>query len=532
LKPTAGNEPIANQSNGSIPLPNTVKQKIKDGIVALTVAVWCFLRPWSHLVFDANRYFHKLPVTRTELLAMLVNICGLAALIWIGIRIWRHTQSRALIFILDLLFIGLLVFPLDYIRVQCFRPMAGGADGFFRSPLAILAMIVVLVILLWKHRLVARIVAMVLCVTFPAVLWTLCRMVLLCLNLIHLRECTQNPTNPPLLPAREGQPRVVWIIFDETDYRLVFEKRPPDVLLPEFDRLRLQSLFATNAYPPGGATRISMPALITGRRLASVAHDDCDLALTPADSGPTMDWSATSNIFSTARSLGFNTALVGWYHPYGRILGGSLNYCSWYPYPAFEQARAATFGESIQEQIEDLTGHFSVRQHFIRLCQDSLQDSLSLVTNSTYGLILLHLPPPHAPGVYLPATDGFTSRGIALPRGYFNNLVLADHELGLMRRAMESAAVWDKTWVILSADHWWRESQTYDGLVDHRVPFVLKSGGGGEPLVYGRQFNTVVTSDLILAILRGQVNNLAGAAKILDANKSFLPEPAPGEGAE
>ena len=117
--------------------------------------------------------------------------------------------------------------------------------------------------------------------------------------------------------------------------------------------------------------------------------------------------------------MGVNTALVGWYHPYSRLMGGSLNYCSWYPFPAFEQARAVTFGDSIREQIADLSGHFRVRWNFIRACQDSLKDALAVAATPAYGLTLLHLPPPHVPGVYLPATGGYTCAYIALAHQIF-----------------------------------------------------------------------------------------------------------------
>jgi hypothetical protein len=35
-------------------------------------------------------------------------------------------------------------------------------------------------------------------------------------------------------------------------------------------------------------------------------------------------WSSAPNVFDAARNLGFNTALVGWFHPYGRLLTPQL----------------------------------------------------------------------------------------------------------------------------------------------------------------------------------------------------------------
>ncbi len=523
MNPPAHDTPAANEHGGYIPLPRPLKQKIKDGIVALAVANWCFVAAWFHLLFSGGCYFKKLPVAPIELLALAVNILGMALIVWLGIGLWRRSRSRLLQLVLEMAFLFTLVFVSGFIRYQLFHWSVGGLRGPLHRPDLLLVLLVIAAGLIWKHRLVARIAALIIAMTFPVALLTLAKITLLCLNVTHLRECTYSAPPPPFLSVPEGQPRVVWIIFDEADYRLAFAQRPAGLRLPEFDRLRQEALCADVAYPPGDATIISMPALISGRRLSSVRNDDCDLALTFADTGATTDWSALASIFSRARELGVNTALVGWYHPYGRLLGGSLNYCSWY---SMRPGRSTTFGGAIQQQIASLAEFTDVPPLFIKICQDSLKDALSLVANPTYGLILLHLPPPHGPWVYLPEKNEFTAWGTDEPAGYLNNLALADHELGDLRRVMETAGQWDKTWLILSADHSWRASKLYDGVRDYRVPFMVKSTGVGQSLTYSNQFNTVLTHDLILAILRGEVTNQSTTAAWLDTHgKPELPVP-------
>jgi hypothetical protein len=517
--------PAANKHGRYIPPPRPLKQKIKDGMVALTMATWCFVRPWSHLLFDGNRYFNKLPAARVELLALVVNVACFALLVWLGIGIWRRCRTGMLSLLLDMSFLFLLVFPADCIRMELLGMTDTKLIGLLRQPAVITGLFVILAFLIWKHRLAARTLAMIIFITFPVALLTLARIILLCLNVLPVKACAYSPAPPPLLSMRAGQPRVVWMIFDETDYRLVFEKRPANVPLPEFDRLRQTALSADHACPPGDSTITSMPALISAQRISAADPDGCDLRLTLADTGATVEWSALPSVFSQARELGVNTALVGWYHPYARMLGGSLNYCSWYPFPAFEPSRSTTFGGAMAQQIASLAGPFHVRQVFINTCKGSLADAAVAVANPNYGLILLHLPPPHGPGVYLPEKNEFTCNGIGAPAGYFNNLVLADHELGALRRAMETSGQWDKSWVILSADHSWRISKLYDGVRDYRVPFLVKSPGVSESIAYSHQFNTLMTHDLILAILRGEVTNQASAATLLDRGKPDMPVP-------
>src|SRR5208282_720498 len=103
-------------------------------------------------------------------------------------------------------------------------------------------------------------------------------------------------------------------------------------------------------------------------------------------------------------------------------------------------------------------------------------------------------------------------------------LVLADRSFGKLRRAMELSGQWNKTWIILSADHSWRNSRVYDGQRDFRVPFLVKPPGANAPMTYEQQFNSTLTHDLILAILHSGVTNQQSVAAWLDANgKPLLP---------
>src|SRR5262249_37150979 len=43
--------------------------------------------------------------------------------------------------------------------------------------------------------------------------------------------------------------------------------------------------------------------------------------------GELLNWSDQSNVFRQARKIGVNAALVGWHHPYCRVLGDSLVRC-------------------------------------------------------------------------------------------------------------------------------------------------------------------------------------------------------------
>jgi phosphoglycerol transferase MdoB-like AlkP superfamily enzyme len=115
---------------------------------------------------------------------------------------------------------------------------------------------------------------------------------------------------------------------------------------------------------------------------------------------------------------------------------------------------------------------------------------------------------------------------------YLDNLALTDHAFGDLRRAMEASGVWDRSTVIVTADHWWRsdfwatgadwttEEQQVAGRhpPDQRVPFMVKFPQGDNSLVYDRPFNTVITRQVIMAILTGQLRSGAELARWLNTH--------------
>ena len=75
-------------------------------------------------------------------------------------------------------------------------------------------------------------------------------------------------------------------------------------------------LVASEALPPGPETPVSIPAYFTGRPVQSVAYDGArELQITFQGAAGPAPWSQQPSVFSSARELGFNTALVDWFQP-------------------------------------------------------------------------------------------------------------------------------------------------------------------------------------------------------------------------
>ena len=335
------------------------------------------------------------------------------------------------------------------------------------------------------------------------------------------------------------------MVFDEWDHYLSGKGRPSDLALPELDRFQAQALDAENTFSPAVDTQEALPSLITGRiiRKAKWSAGPNDLRLTFADEEDTGLWSAQSNVFRRARQMGVNTALIGFYHPYPRILGGdisesfSLPWQTLYQEPlywrdvhGFRRIRL-TFEESLsripllKRQFKQLAHRREKRTSEV-IYRELRSRSLELVRRPEMGLVMLHLPVPHPPSIYDRGQKKVTAENNT---GYIDSLALLDLTIGELRRTMEASGQWDQSFVLLTSDHplrGWEGAEEVTKIrspKQPRIPFLLKLPGQKTGLRYSPSFNSAVTHDLALAAVRGEFRNSEDVVKWLDAARLRFP---------
>ncbi len=329
-------------------------------------------------------------------------------------------------------------------------------------------------------------------------------------------------------PAAADGPRIVWLIFDEFGYGPAFGARPSGLSLPELDRLRAESLFAPNPHTPGSRTLISMPAMIDGEPYQYSLPDRVDeLRLTRSD-GSSVPWDARKSVFREIRRRGGATVVVGWMHPYCRVLGEELSDCAFVPNETAGEltsragyARRAgllkTSAVLLASELEPLThsrwapsqaemGQPQLLAEFLRIDEARRR----VAASPPAGLTLIHYPIPHPWGIYDRRRGAFaTGPGV----NYLDNLALVDRVVGELRGALERNGSWQKTTLILSTDHPVRDLWTTaeigvpTPIADRRVPFLIKLAGETAGLEYTAGLNTIVTKELILAIYDGRIRN-------------------------
>jgi hypothetical protein len=485
----------------------------------------------------------------------MLNVLLLAGVFFAGITIARRGGKKwiwkgarvAFVLALTITLYSLLTQVEIKTAREVMMPYIGNENTFLKLfySLPLMICLVLLTAALLKTDRTVRIAVKLILIMSPFVLITFSQAAVSAARNYHGNEVL---SPAPLVKNSHSQrTRVLWLVFDELDYRVTFEKRPSTVDLPEVDRLVKQSLFAQNAYPPASETFLTLPALITGRLVSEAKRQgDAELMIKFGDDMEAVPWSRQPNIFSRAREEGFNTALFGWYHPYCRILGASLRACDWQDgvsridgpgvMPAmYEHARKVALTPPIAPLVfPPLKDRWARgRKKHLSDFNSIYRDAIKAAADPAFGVVMVHWPIPHHPNIYDRSADEIST---APKHSYLDNLELVDRTLRDLRQAMEAAGVWDRTVVLVTSDHWWRansiwkkrlvltteDEKAFGNSEDRRVPFILKMEGGQEAgVTFGSSFNTVLTHDLLLAILRGEVSGTTGAAAWLDRNRSI-----------
>lgn len=361
-----------------------------------------------------------------------------------------------------------------------------------------------------------------------------------------------------MLPDGISRYRVIWVLFDELDYRLLFEARPDRIQLPHFDALRRSSLFADHVESPAPNTTTSLPSLLLAKTIPE--NEDINLASRPVrvrfeGCSQFVPITQQQNVFRQARDLGFDTAVSGWYHAYCRMFGSDLSACATSAgtgmalipqkllrdqpflykaaFLANWQARSLPLAQRLQwiSTMPDQSRY--AREMHIMQTRFAVGRGIAMLRDRNLDFVLLHLPVPHPPGIW----DGNTRSFSTSPQlNYVDNLVLADRTLGEIRRVLEKNGDWDQSIVLVSSDHPYRPNlwltgptatllskpafseMTQDTRLTRQpyIPFFFKLPGQKTGIDYHRPFNSVLSANLLLAALQGQIRTPAEAVRWLD----------------
>ncbi len=325
---------------------------------------------------------------------------------------------------------------------------------------------------------------------------------------------------------RPGEPRILWVLFDEMSYNQAFEHRQPNVNLPALTSFQRESVSFSQLVPIGDQTEMIIPSLFLGRPVSQVKSNRRGEMLWR--SGPEAKWQSFApedTVFAAARRQGWRTGVAGWYNPYCRILGTVLDRCYW-TYREF--AAGARFsrlssqqstwenardGLPLIPQIEDAWQHTSYNQSHRVAYESLLEQAKSLIADENIRLAFIHLPVPHPPGIF--ADPGPQTNG---SEDYLGNLVLADQALAQLRAAIAKTSAVSDTILIVSSDHSWRvpiwrgaagwtarEERATGGVFDQRPVLMVHFPRQDKPEQVDHPQSEMIVHDLLLDLIAGKV---------------------------
>lgn len=491
----------------------------KDIAIALSLANISDLRVWLELFAVTSTDACFLSTANSDVVAAMVNVPLLAAAFLGATAVARRFGRVGRVAIIAG-FIAALVLQLNGFGHE----LAPGVlavvdrwrDGFRLEALApvVVLLAIIAAAVRWPQRTLNATVggvyvfAPLLAVTYGRAIWIL---------------LSVNPTRAlaPLAPsigsavADSAGPRVAVIVMDALGRRHSVDARHANVPLPEYDRLRSESVDASQVTQISSRTLISVPAMISGLPVTAgrpVSKDELQITVDSAS----QPWSEAPSLLRDAQSLGGVAVVAGWCHPYCRMFP-DLNGCSTYPGGTIgSRGRSSGFLRALRDQQLATVPYVNLRIRQIDIYTAQRADVLRAVTTGQRGLIFVHLIIPHAPWIWDPTAHEFTITRFH-PDGYYENMQLMDIVLGEMRREMEAAGKWDNSAVLLLSDHVMRYRPRYlREPADARVPFVLKLPGQTAGVAYDRPFSALVTHDLVAALLRGELKTAAELTAWLD----------------
>ncbi|MBV8811061.1 MAG: hypothetical protein JO033_20525 [Acidobacteriaceae bacterium] len=550
-------------------LSSEKKAVLKDLALSLSIANLCFLFIWLEVLNlagdDTFRYYEAQPPGFDLVGALILDISAVGVVLFASFRARRaqraplkwtaagviavfsmfalyQLQRSITDYMMDrVIFTTLFICKLIIAAVAGILLLWSLAQHFRRSPKRFLREL--------PNRL-ARVGSAVFVVLFPL-------FPLLMANAVIRYESIGAPlfrdhSPAPMLTAKADTPRVIWIIFDEMDMRMAFEAPPQRINLREFNRLKNQAIFGARVITPNRNTTPSMNSLLLGVQITEFNQQTRELLFKTAACSHWQRFSSHANVFSRAREAGFNTGLSGWHHPYCRLIAQDLNDCAWVENPWYTWKRylqPISFWQKAESLIDRQARHvpgarniFGIDaesdalqeycSHDISALRTVLANGYRMLRDPHLNLVLIHLPIPHPPGIWDARRGVFVTTGNS---NYIDNLQLSDMVLGQIRRVLEQSGEWDRSAILVSSDHPYRvaawqfagpdvdlrsEEVAYFSQMRQQpyVPFLLKLPNQKSPVSYDREFNSVITADLLLALLKKELTTTTEVIQWVNAH--------------
>ena len=505
-------------------------RNLLEGIGSGLLLLFFFWRPFL-VLSNLAIYHHGLPVTNL-IGGLLVDLLGVATLVT-GFLVAVQHLTATLQKILIAMFAGVMLWRIvDIAVIEMQINLLYWITVRKQSYIVLLLLFGALALLLPRITDPAVSVIRFLIASFGfSALWIIPQLVYP--TLVKQRSQSAVLNQPSACSNSGSNRRIVWILFDELSYHQTFDHPVPGIKLPNFDRLRAESISLSNLKPSGIYTVLIIPGLFLGRRIDNI-RSTIDGGLLHKDESQNryLAYDPYATLFGLAQRNKWNTGVDGWTIPYCRILGPVLNDCSWVPALLPTEAYGATEERSMLANAAVLAGSFLPKQlspitsfpdEHIGIFRSVMARTQSVIECNQIGFLFIHLNVPHPPGIY-----DRNRHMLRVGGTYLDNLVLSDDTLGALLHQIDLSPSATQTTVIVSSDHSWRipiwkhsefwsneEENASGGIFDDRPVFLVHFPGQSSGSEVNSALPELLEHDIIAGMLLRKINNSTDLAGFL-----------------
>ena len=506
------------------------KELVKKIVISLTfgILINCFVFQY---IFNCGYYC---PNNASKVyLYTLINIPILSIMFFLNLLV-MESKNKILKIVSNIFFIVSTIFLIR--ALQLFAGISLSKLHLYIKYLIFLSLILVFFFSFYKKR---NLIQFLLIIIFPFSVYSL----KLHLNNSFVLLKNKNEVSKPVSSKTAGN-RIIWLVFDELDYNLIYDLRPDGICLEELDKLKQNAFFATKAMQPAGNTPESIMSYLSGKQIKELGsiknYNELIYYTLNGEEGSTKK---DESIFSKANSRGYKSCAIGWQLPF-------TNFFSEYLF----QAKILNPSESYFAKLKGNKNLFYFNRVIFSMCLSKLFDWCSskavlwrlnimkdvytksisflndVIEQGQSDFIFYHVSIPHYPGIYNMKNSRFTKD----ESSYYDNVVLVDKTISKIRKEIEKSSRKDETILIITSDHWFRKDlwgshpaffpNNMNALCAKRekpyIPVIIEMPKQ-QPLMYEKSFNAIIIHDIIVKIMDQKIHSYDEVASYIKKQNSL-----------
>ncbi|NGX28323.1 MAG: hypothetical protein K940chlam1_00499 [Candidatus Anoxychlamydiales bacterium] len=508
-----------------------MKKKLQTFIACLSLSIIIICGPWINSLANYNSSLHT-DTLRLFVFTLLVSILILSSFFYFLIQKTLYSKNKFFRFFTYFIFcLSFAFFFRSLIKIISFemKPWV-----YIVVTLATIAVILALIALSFKNsKKLLKIVTSFFVIFFP-------------LSLLILTKISSGffyISQNNIAPIENNKPKVIWIIFDEWDQYLTFEKREKNIHLPQIDDFKEKYFSASNVYQIANITPLSLSSYTTGLAPTGfkiVGHNKIKLDFIDT---PSKLWGSDNSIFSKLALKNVNSSIVGWFLPYDRIFDKYIVKKKYYKNKkmAFKAIKNTYVDLALFyflrpinklsfQKITPLKNYIIkiVRKKGSQLYKEIYASTKDVLIDPKINFCFLHFSIPHPPVIF----DRNTNKLSTKVSSYSDQLMLVDKTIEDIKNILIDAKLWDSSTLILTSDHWFRPnswiafpesitiSEKDKKMAKKRtqplVPLLIKMPYQNQTISYDKPFNAIVLHNLVLDIFDNKISNETDLKNWLD----------------